>query len=171
MKKLTSYILALSCGFGSAIYAEETPAVPALKAETVVETPTETTKIEEKQNITVYKSATCGCCKGWVSHLEDNGFAVKTHDMKDMSQIKKMAGITPKLSSCHTAMIDGYVIEGHVPASDIKRLLKERPDIKGLTAAGMPLGSPGMEMPDGRKDAYKVLSIDKEGKTAVFAEH
>ena len=150
MKQLMLYIFMLFFGVNTASYAETT---------------------EEKLNITVYKSPTCGCCSKWVDHLTENDFEVQTHDTQNMDKVKQMAGITPELSSCHTAMIDGYVVEGHVPAADIKRLLKERPDIKGLTAAGMPMGSPGMEMPDGRKDEYQVLSIGKDGKTSVFAEH
>lgn len=119
--------------------------------------------------ITVYKSPTCGCCKKWVSHLEDHGFTVKSHNQNDMSAIKKKLGVAPNLQSCHTAKVGGYVIEGHVPASDIQQLLAEKPDIHGLTVPGMPMGSPGME--GHRKDAYDVLSIDKRGRTSVFNQY
>jgi hypothetical protein len=125
--------------------------------------------LAEEPKITVYKTPTCGCCKKWVSHLEKNGFEVESIDMRDLRMIKSMSGVEPKLASCHTAKVEGYVIEGHVPAADIKRLLAERPDVKGLTAPGMPHGSPGMET--GRKDAYQVLSIEESGKTRVFAQH
>ena len=119
--------------------------------------------------ITVYKSATCGCCKNWVEHLRANGFTVKARDVADVTPYKNRYGITPALASCHTAVVDGYAIEGHVPAADIKRLLKERPKIQGLAAPGMPSGSPGMEQ--GHKDPYDVLSFDKAGKVSVYAKH
>jgi len=125
--------------------------------------------LEKLGLITVYKSPTCGCCSKWADHLRKEGFKVKTENTNNMKSVKSMAGVEPKLASCHTALIDGYVIEGHVPAADIKRLLKERPKVKGLSAPGMPMGSPGMEAP--RKQAYQVLSFDKDGKTAVFAQH
>lgn len=124
-----------------------------------------------QDSITVYKSPTCGCCKKWISHLEHNGFKVKSVDMSSVVPKKIEFGITQQTASCHTAVIDGYVIEGHVPAGDIKRLLKTRPKhIRGLTAPGMPIGSPGMEQ-GSRKDPYAVLSIDKQGQTRIFAQH
>ena len=119
--------------------------------------------------ITVYKTPTCGCCKKWVTHLQDNGFAVKTIDMNDLRMIKSMSGVAPEYSSCHTAKVGGYVIEGHVPADDIRRLLVEKPDIRGLAVPGMPMGSPGMEGP--RKDAYSVLAIGRDSDTSVYATH
>ncbi len=119
--------------------------------------------------IAVYKSATCGCCKKWVEHLRANGFTVKAQDVADMTPYKNRYGVTPALASCHTAVIDGYAIEGHVPAADIKRLLKERPAVRGLAVPGMPSGSPGMEQ--GHVEAYDVLSYDKAGKAAVYARH
>ena len=122
-------------------------------------------------DITVYKSPTCGCCKKWISHLEDNGFKVKSVDMQSVTPKKIEFGITPQLASCHTAVVNGYVIEGHVPASDIKRLLKDKPkDVRGLTVPGMPIGSPGMEQ-GSRKDPYAVLTIDKKGGTTVYSRH
>ncbi len=123
----------------------------------------------EAADIMVYKSPTCGCCNGWVKHLRESGFNVKTEDRRDVSRIKHSYGVVPRLASCHTAVVDGYVVEGHVPAEDIRRLLKERPAVVGITAPGMPMGSPGMEGP--RKDRYQVLTIDKDGKKAVFANH
>lgn len=122
-----------------------------------------------EDTITVYKSPTCGCCKKWISHLEENGFKVEARDTNDLNKYKLEAGLKPGLASCHTAFIDGYAIEGHVPASDIKRLLAERPAVKGLTVPGMPMGSPGMEGP--RKDRYSVLTFDDAGKTTVFSSH
>ena len=122
-----------------------------------------------EDTITVYKSPTCGCCTKWVSHLEDNGFKVEARNTNNMNKYKQEGGLKPGLGSCHTAFIDGYTIEGHVPASDIKRLLVERPAVKGLTVPGMPMGSPGMEGP--RKDRYSVLTFDDAGKTTVFSSH
>ncbi|MDH5178134.1 MAG: DUF411 domain-containing protein [Gammaproteobacteria bacterium] len=125
----------------------------------------------QAQEITVYKSPTCGCCKKWITHLENNGFKVKAQDMQNVTPKKIEFGITPQTASCHTAVVDGYVIEGHVPAEDIKRLLKDKPkDVTGLTVPGMPVGSPGMEMGD-RKDPYNVLAIGKDGRTSVYANH
>ena len=119
--------------------------------------------------VTVYKTPSCGCCKKWVSHLEENGFQVETVDLQDLRMVKSMSGVRPELASCHTATVGGYVVEGHVPADDIKRLLRERPEAKGLTVPGMPQGSPGMET--GHKDHYQVLTFDGDGKTEVFAQH
>lgn len=119
--------------------------------------------------VTVYKTATCGCCKKWVSHLEANGFEVASVDTQDLRLIKSMSGIEPKHASCHTAQVEGYVVEGHVPADDIKRLLAERPEARGLTVPGMPMGSPGMEVP--QPQHYQVLLLDKDGSTSVFAEY
>jgi len=119
--------------------------------------------------ITVYKSPTCGCCNKWIEHLKENGFEVKAYNRTDMSSIKRDKGIKSQHQSCHTAMIDGYFIEGHVPANDIKQLLKEKPDAAGLTAPGMPMGSPGME--GHRKDSYSVLLIDKNGSTEVYDQY
>lgn len=120
--------------------------------------------------ITVYKSPTCGCCSKWVKHLKQNGFDVIAKDVRDMVPYKVRGGVTPELASCHTAFVDGYVIEGHVPASDIKRLLQERPAAKGLAVPGMPIGSPGMEQGN-RKDRYEVKLIDNEGGTSTYARH
>ncbi|GMR19773.1 MAG: DUF411 domain-containing protein [Gammaproteobacteria bacterium] len=120
--------------------------------------------------VTVYKSPTCGCCKKWVKHLKSNGFKVTTYDQYNVLPIKAKNGITPQLMSCHTALVNGYVVEGHVPAADIKRMLKEKPNIQGLAVPGMIVGSPGMEQ-GSRKDPYAVLSFDKNGRTSVYARH
>lgn len=121
--------------------------------------------------ITVYKSPTCGCCDDWVDHLREEGFNVITQDRDNMQPVKKSAGVPEHLQSCHTAMVDGYVIEGHVPAEDIKRLLAEKPAIAGLTAPGMPMQSPGMQEPGLPPKGYDVLSFDKRGKTAPFTRY
>ncbi|MFP1681495.1 DUF411 domain-containing protein [Alloalcanivorax sp. C16-1] len=117
----------------------------------------------------MYKSPSCGCCTAWAEHMRDNGFEVKVHETQNLQSIKEKAGLKPGLGSCHTAFIDGYAIEGHVPAEDVKRLLEERPDAHGLTVPGMPVGSPGMEMGD-RRDAYEVLLYGDDG-VRVFATH
>jgi hypothetical protein len=119
--------------------------------------------------IVVYKSPSCGCCKAWMEHLTENGFKVTGKDMDSVQPIKDDVGLPAKLASCHTAIVDGYVVEGHVPAGDIKRMLKERPKIVGLSAPGMPQGSPGMET--GRKDPYDVVAFDAKGNTTVYAKH
>lgn len=119
--------------------------------------------------IAVYKSATCGCCSKWVRYLEQNGFKVKSHDVQNVYGYKDRHKVPEKLHACHTAVVDGYVIEGHVPAADIERLLRERPAVAGLSVPGMPPGSPGMESTD--PVAYEVLSFDKKGEIRVFARH
>lgn len=120
--------------------------------------------------ITVYRSPTCGCCENWEDHIKDSHFSIKDNVSDDMQAIKKKYGVPDQLGSCHTAIIGGYVIEGHVPAKDIEKLLKEKPNVVGLSAPGMPMGSPGMEMGN-RKDDYRVMSFDKDGNFKVFAEH
>jgi hypothetical protein len=121
--------------------------------------------------IQVYKTPTCGCCSKWIDHLEDAGFDVEATDLPDLTALKAENGITRSLSSCHTAMVGGYVVEGHVPADDIRRMLTERPPIAGLTVPGMPMGSPGMEHPDPhRHEAFEVLAFSAEG-TTVYASH
>ena len=117
----------------------------------------------------VYKSPTCGCCEKWVEHLRAEGFAVRTTDVPDVTPIKLENGVTPDLASCHTAFVGGYVIEGHVPASDVERLLSERPAVAGLAVPGMPVGSPGMEGP--KPQAYDVLAFEAGGRTTVFSSH
>lgn len=148
MKQRTlAIILGASLSFGSALVSAET-----------------------ERNIHVYKSPTCGCCTDWVKHLEDNGFEVEVSEVDNVTPVKIEAGLTPALASCHTAFINDYVIEGHVPADDIKRLLSQAPQARGLSVPGMPAGSPGMEMGD-RKDPYQVLLFNANGQTQVFAKH
>lgn len=120
--------------------------------------------------MTVYRSPTCGCCGKWLEHAKQNNFTIKDMVSDDMQAIKEKYGVPEKLASCHTAIVDGYVIEGHVPAGDIQKLLQMKPKVIGIAAPGMPMGSPGMEM-GGQKDAYRVISFDKDGKLEVFAEH
>lgn len=119
--------------------------------------------------VTVYKSATCGCCTRWIEHLEQNGFTVQAHNVDDLPAIKQQHGVSAELASCHTAVVDGYVIEGHVPASDIERLLAERPALKGLAVPGMPVGSPGMEQGP-YKDRYTVVGFSGN-QYSLYARH
>jgi hypothetical protein len=122
--------------------------------------------------IEVWKSATCECCGNWVKHLEASGFDVMVHTTNPslLDRVRKDAGIPDKLAACHTAKIEGYFIEGHVPGTDIKRLIEEKPDAIGLTVPGMPMGAPGMEQ-GMQFDNYDVLLLRKDGKTEVFASH
>lgn len=114
--------------------------------------------------VTVYKTPSCGCCVDWVEYLQKEGFTVETHDRRDLNAIKKQAGVSREMASCHTAMVDGYVIEGHVPASAIRKLLQERPDTRGLSVPGMPNNSPGMGEMDGKLQTFtlegKLYSTD-----------
>ncbi len=121
--------------------------------------------------VTVYKSATCGCCKDWVKHMQDNGFQVEAHDVGNMLPYKEQARLGAGMGSCHTAFVDGYAIEGHVPAWDVKRLLTEKPDISGLTVPRMPAGSPGMEVPGQPADAYQVISYKDGKEVGVFSDY
>lgn len=121
--------------------------------------------------VTVYKSATCGCCTAWIEHMKDNGFPVEAHDSDNLNEYKIKAKLGAGLGSCHTAFVDGYAIEGHVPADDVKRLLSEKPDISGLTAPGMPMNSPGMAPKGSKPSGYDVVSF-KDGKAVgVFSAY
>ncbi len=124
-------------------------------------------------NIEVYKSPTCGCCNDWITHLEANGFTVSAHNVADSRQYRARFGMPHKYGSCHTGLIGGYVIEGHVPAREIKRLLRERPNALGISVPGMPIGSPGMDTPsyNGHVDPYDVLLVRPDGRATVFASY
>lgn len=124
-----------------------------------------------KPTITVYKTPTCGCCHEWVAHLQKNGFEVVAHDVPDTSPYRKKFGVPAALGSCHTGVIDGYALEGHVPADDIRRLLAEKPKARGLSVPGMPVGSPGMEVEGTRRDAFDVVLFDDAGKRKVWQHY
>ena len=121
--------------------------------------------------VLVHKSPTCGCCKLWVDHLRKEGFTVEARDVDNLHPIKERVGIPHAMGSCHTAEVDGYFIEGHVPAEQVKRLLAERPKAKGLTVPAMPVGSPGMEVASGEVQPYDVLLVAEDGSTSVFAHY
>jgi hypothetical protein len=120
--------------------------------------------------VDVYKTPTCGCCSKWVELLRADGFTIRVKDLADLSQIKSSHRIPPQLQSCHTATVGAYVVEGHVPVKEIRRLLKERPAVAGIAVAGMPMGSPGMEVGD-VKQPYNVMAFDKQGQSRVFASY
>lgn len=120
--------------------------------------------------IHVYKNPDCGCCSAWVDHLKAAGFSVQVTETADASSVRKRFGMPERFAGCHTATLEGYVLEGHVPAADIKRLLATKPQAVGLSVPGMPVGSPGMEVGD-RRDAYKVMLIDRGGEERVFASY
>nr|WP_024306945.1 DUF411 domain-containing protein [Pseudomonas sp. P818] len=123
----------------------------------------------EPLTIDVHRDANCGCCKAWISHLQDNGFTVNDHVEADMSAVKQKLGVPPRLASCHTGVIDGKFVEGHVPAADILKL-RERPDLIGAAVPGMPMGSPGMEY-DERVDAYQVIGLDRDRQDQLLSDY
>ena len=120
--------------------------------------------------VQVYKSPACGCCGEWIKHLRANGFEVRVHDVDDSAEYRRRYSVPEALASCHTARFGQYVVEGHVPAREIKRLLSERPKAQGLAVPGMPAGSPGMEQ-DGRRDRYEVLLFQRDGRYVVYARY
>ena len=126
----------------------------------------------EAQTIEVFKSESCGCCGLWVEHLQRNGFTPKPRNVAlgELARIRSKSGLKPEFQSCHTGMVGGYVIEGHVPASDVKRLLAEKPDAIGLSVPGMPIGSPGMESGD-QREPYEVLLVRRDGTAETFARY
>lgn len=124
-----------------------------------------------KSVMEVYKSPTCGCCSKWVEHVQAAGFTTKVIEIDDaaLDQLKTKRGVPPTAQSCHTAFIDGYIVEGHVPAPEIHRMLRERPAIAGIAVGGMPTGSPGMEVPGRAPQQYNVLTFDKQGAVRVYS--
>jgi hypothetical protein len=131
--------------------------------------PAKPVKSAKPVDVTVYKSPTCGCCRKWIDHLQANkNLRITTRDLPDVAPIKDNLGVPDGLRSCHTAVAGGYAFEGHVPGDLVAKVLRERPKIAGLAVAGMPAGSPGMEM-GGQKDAYEVVAFTRTGKTSVYA--
>jgi hypothetical protein len=157
MKKLPVRTIALAVAFITLAFT--TAAARISPNDTAVKKPT----------ITVYKDPSCGCCKKWIEHLVKHGYRVDAKDTPNMTEIKRTLGVPEALTACHTAVVNGYLIEGHVPAADIDRLLEQKPRIAGLAVPGMPAGSPGMEGMGTQR--YQVLTFDKTGKTKVFASH
>jgi hypothetical protein len=158
MKTQRRSLLGLALLAPLAACTQQQPAAPAPSGKLLVE---------------VWKSPTCGCCKDWMAHLEANGFAVRAYDTGNTAMRQRL-GIPAELGSCHTALVGGYAVEGHVPAADIARLLREKPQgVAGLTAPGMPVGSPGMDGAayGGRRDRYDVLLVRKDGSSSVWTTH
>ncbi len=121
--------------------------------------------------MTIYKSPTCGCCEKWVDHVKAAGFAVEVHDDDDMDTVKDSLGVPKGVRSCHTSQVDKYLVEGHVPAEDILRLLRQRPKVAGLAVPDMPSSSPGMAVPGAPKEPFQVVSFQPNGATALYAQH
>jgi len=147
--------------------AAERPRVAASPAGTAA-APDDPAQLAALPPVVVYKTPSCGCCNGWVEHLREAGFDVEPRDVRDLMSVKIDAGVPTHLTSCHTALIDGYVVEGHVPADVVKRLLAERPAVAGIAVPGMPIGSPGMEGPN--PEAYTVEAFTASGGQETFAE-
>ena len=151
--------------------AAPAPASPAASEESTQKNNTTEAETSTLPVVTVYKSPTCGCCSGWVEHMEEEGFVVEAIDTNDLATVKAETGVPSQLQSCHTAIVDSYVIEGHVPAEDIAQLLTERPDVVGLAVPGMPVGSPGMEVEGNAGQPFEVIAFDQSGNLKVFASH
>ena len=130
-----------------------------------------TTAQDRLPPVEVYKEPTCGCCSKWIDHLRSHGFTARAIDTAKIDELKASRGIPTQARSCHTAIVGGYVVEGHVPAADVLRLLKERPAIAGIAVPGMPIGSPGMEVPGMKAQPFDVIAFGKDGSTRVFASH
>ncbi|GAA6622448.1 DUF411 domain-containing protein [Scytonema sp. NUACC26] len=122
------------------------------------------------QEMTVYRSPSCGCCGGWVKHMQQNGFHIKDIKTDEIEAIKEKYNLPQELASCHTAIIDGYVMEGHIPANDIKQFLQQKPTLAGLAVPGMPVGTPGMEVGN-KKQPFAVVAFDNKGEVKVFQEY
>lgn len=142
----------------------------ALAGAVVLSQPLRALALSDQNQITVWKNASCGCCHEWVAHLRKNGFEVAAHDVEDTAPIRQKFGLPAKFGSCHTARLGNYVVEGHVPTQELRRLLREKPKALGLAVPGMPMGSPGMEMGNTR-DAYDVLLVLADGSSRVYQSY
>jgi hypothetical protein len=143
-------------------------AISSLPAEEVVQQ--QTAFAPESITITVYHSPSCGCCSGWIEHMQAQGFQMDDRLMDDLEDIKQEHNVPSDLASCHTSIVNGYVIEGHVPAEDVKRLLEEQPNVAGIAVPGMPVGTPGMEAGD-QRESFTVVSFDQQGNRETFSEY
>ena len=126
---------------------------------------------QPRRALQVYKDPTCGCCALWVTHMREHGFTATVTDVADMMAIKTKLRVPSTVRSCHTASVDGYSLEGHVPAADVVRLLRDKPKVVGIGVPGMPIGSPGMEVSGTKPQAFDVVAFDASGKTHIFASH
>lgn len=179
---LTALVLSLSgTALTACARAPNTPESPQVSAASAAsepasrpsrrEIPPPSDSVAALPLVVVHKSPSCGCCGLWVEHMKQAGFQVEVRNADNVNPVKERLGVPYGKGSCHTAEVGGYFVEGHVPAQDIKRLLAQKPDAKGLVVPGMPLGSPGMEMPDGAVQPYTVELVDKKGATTAFAQH
>jgi hypothetical protein len=148
-----------------------TDAVSATAAAAAGEAAKDRSAVAHPLHVLVHKSPTCGCCVKWVEHLRAAGFEVEVDDTTAMADVKNRLGVPKEASSCHTAEVGGYFVEGHVPADDLRRLLAEKPKARGISVPGMPMGSPGMEMPGGGSNAYDTVLVNEDGSTTVFETH
>lgn len=164
--QLSAIAFLAACGNADAA-PNQTPS-GALDSPAPVAASAASTTAQDLPPVVVYKSATCGCCNGWVEHLRAAGFTVDARNVNDLMSVKLDAGVPDPMVTCHTALIDGYVVEGHVPVEQIERMLAERPDIAGIGVPGMPVGSPGMEGPNAQP--YQVVAFDQSGDMSVYAE-
>ncbi|MEA5463596.1 DUF411 domain-containing protein [Leptothoe sp. PORK10 BA2] len=137
---------------------------------TLAQGPAPISQVALASEINVFRSPTCGCCGLWIEHMRDAGFQVNDQITEDMAAVKEQYGVPENLTSCHTTVVNGYVVEGHIPAEDVARLLTEKPDIAGIAVPGMPMGSPGMESGD-YVEPYTVFAFGKSGETTTFSEH
>ena len=173
MKKSASLFVAVSLAVSACSKAESNQATEGASqpsdapVSVASATPVSNAGSADAPHIKVYKDPNCGCCKAWIQHLEQNGFVVEVMDMPDLSAVKSKYGVKQEIQACHTGVVNGYAIEGHVPADVILRMLKEKPAIAGLAVPGMPAGSPGME--GAIKEKYDVLTFDRAGRTTVYA--
>lgn len=177
MKAISGFLLLnLSIvGAGCSGSADPTPPTVAVAPDAGLSAETEAADVKamaaDARLVVVHKNESCGCCHSWVEHLQKNGFKVIVRDVSNLDSIKTQVGVPPGMGSCHTARVGGYFVEGHVAAADILRLLEERPKAKGLTVPGMPIGSPGMEVPGEPSHPYDVHLVAADGTTTVFVHH
>ena len=167
--------VSIGCSAGTSPVPAATPAASAIDAPVAssasVPLATAQAQADPLPVVLVHKSPSCGCCGAWIEHMRKSGFEVRVDERYDLEPIRAQLGVPSAKGSCHTAEVAGYVVEGHVPAEDIKRLLAEKPRARGLTVPGMPIGSPGMESPDGRIQPYTVELIEADGRTTAYARH
>lgn len=168
--RIATTMLLMGAVISLAACAKQAPA-PVTVADVTTEADATPTPAPALPLVVVHKSPSCGCCNLWVDHMRHAGFPVEVRDEDNVNPVKERLGVPYGKGSCHTAEVGGYFIEGHVPAADVKRLLAEKTDAKGLVLPGMPLGSPGMEMPDGYSEPYTVEMVRRDGTTTAFATH
>ena len=172
MNRPHTFATARVFSLGAALSAcAQSVAPAAARTETPPQPVANASPVAELSEVLVHKDPNCGCCTLWIDHMRDEGFKVRVSEEVDVGAVKQRVGVPFGKGSCHTAEVGGYFVEGHVPAQDIKRLLAEKPEAKGLTVPGMPMGSPGMEVPDGSVQPYTVELVTLEGSTLPYAQH